>query len=94
MIDLISELLAPIDTSLRKFEEHYNEERRSAAHRIEQLTRALEESESMLNNSISKAPRPLLQLGEYLAGLLDEDQWPVAERYLNAAAIACKEDNE
>lgn len=38
-----------------------------------------------LDNSISKAPEPLRELGKYLADLLDEDQWPTAERFLNAA---------
>lgn len=41
-----------------------------------------------MDQAVSKAPEPLRQLGEYLAGLLDEDKWATAERYLNAAAIA------
>ena len=41
-----------------------------------------------MDEAVSKAPEPLRQLGEYLAGLLDEDQWKTAERYLNAAALS------
>jgi len=41
-----------------------------------------------MNAVVSKAPEPLRELGEYLARVLDEDQWPTAERYLNAAALS------
>lgn len=57
--------------------------------RVAELERRLEESESMLDSVISKAPEPLRELGGYIARLTDEDQWPQAERYLNAASIAC-----
>ena len=41
-----------------------------------------------LNAAVPNAPQPLKKLGEWLAGALDEDEWPTAERYLNAMAIA------
>jgi|GEM_PF-6228408 len=41
-----------------------------------------------LDAVVSKAPEPLKQLGKWLSSLLDEDDWPTAERYLNAAAVA------
>lgn len=43
-----------------------------------------------LDAVVSKSPDPLKHLGQWLANLLDEDDWPTAERYLNAAAIACQ----
>ena len=46
-----------------------------------------EEWSTYMNEAVSKAPEPIRQLGEYLAGLLDEDHWKTAERYLNAAAL-------
>lgn len=42
--------------------------------------------EAFIQASISSAPEPLRELGEFLAGRLDEDQWPTAERYLLAIA--------
>jgi hypothetical protein len=60
------------------------------AKHIDALEARVEEERSYIDNAVSKAPEPLRQLGEYLAGLLDEDQWPHAERYLNAAAIAAE----
>jgi len=51
-----------------------------------------EEWSAYMDEAVSKAPEPLKQLGEYLAGLLDEDQWKTAERYLNAAAISTTPD--
>ncbi|WDA37826.1 hypothetical protein [Sphingobium sp. YC-XJ3] len=50
-----------------------------------------EEWTAYMDEAVSKAPEPLRQLGEYLAGLLDEDQWKTAERYLNAAALSSVE---
>ncbi len=41
-----------------------------------------------MNEAVNNAPEPLQKLGEYLANLLDEDQWKTAERYLNAAVLA------
>jgi hypothetical protein len=49
---------------------------------------------TFLDNAISKAPEPLKALGKYLAGKLDEDEWPTAEQYLNAAAKACADRAE
>ena len=46
------------------------------------------DAETFLDNAISKAPEPLTSLGGWLANLLDEDDWPTAERYLNAAVVA------
>lgn len=46
-----------------------------------------EEWVAYMDEAVSNAPEPLRQLGEYLAGVLDEDQWKTAERFLNAAAI-------
>lgn len=46
-----------------------------------------EEWDAYMQAAVSSAPEPLRQLGEYLAGVLDEDQWRAADRYLNAAAL-------
>jgi hypothetical protein len=47
-----------------------------------------EEWSHYMDQAVSNAPEPLVKLGEYLARLLDEDRWPEAERYLNAAALS------
>ena len=48
---------------------------------------AADEFNSYMDEAVSRSPSPLKMLGEYLAGVLDEDQWKTAERYLNAVAI-------
>lgn len=64
-----------------------------AAHRLRAIAseraavRVCDEWIAYMDEAVSKAPEPLRQLGEYLAGLLDEDQWKTAERYLNAAVL-------
>jgi hypothetical protein len=47
-----------------------------------------DEARLFLDNAISKAPEPLVDLGKWLAAKLDDDDWPTAERYLNAAIAA------
>lgn len=59
-----------------------------SAARIAELERERDEARGFLDNAVSKAPEPLRALGEYLGRLLDEDRWPEAERYLNAAVVA------
>lgn len=54
---------------------------------VNHLGRSLEIAQATLDSAVSKASEPLRQLGEYLARVLDEDQWATAERFLNAAAI-------
>lgn len=56
---------------------------------VARLRRDLAEERVFLNNAVSKSPAPLRELGAYLAGKLDDDDWPEAERYLNAAAKSC-----
>ena len=46
---------------------------------------------TFLDNAVSKAPEPLKALGKWLADMLDEDDWPAAERYLNAAVKSVAE---
>lgn len=43
-------------------------------------------AESFIQAAISNAPDPLRKLGEFLTRVLDEDQWPTAERFLLAIA--------
>ena len=50
------------------------------------LKRERDEAVMFLDNAVSKAPEPLRELGGWLANKLDEDEWPTAERFLNAAA--------
>lgn len=51
--------------------------------------RDLEEAEQYIQQSIDNAPEPLKRLGEWLTNVLDENQWPHAERLL-LGAIAAK----
>lgn len=60
-------------------------ERDAAVAQAEKSERERDDASLFLDNAISKAPEPLIALGEWLANLLDEDDWPTAERYLNAA---------
>lgn len=46
---------------------------------------------TFLDNAVSKAPEPLKALGKWLADMMDEDDWPTAERYLNAAVKSVAE---
>jgi hypothetical protein len=55
----------------------------------EKAVRDLEEAEQYIQNSIDCAPEPLKRLGEWLTNVLDENQWPHAERLL-LGAIAAK----
>lgn len=47
-----------------------------------------EETEHFLRVAIDRSPDQLRQLGEYLAGVLDEDQWPQADRLLLGIAVS------
>ncbi len=47
--------------------------------------------EHYLQNAIDNAPEPLRRLGEYLSHVLDEDEWPTAERLLNGEIVALDE---
>jgi hypothetical protein len=49
---------------------------------------AHEEAEHFLSVAIDRSPEPLRQLGEYLAEVLDEDQFPRADRLLLGIATA------
>ena len=60
-------------------------ERDSLRERVARLEGERDDALTFLDNAVSKSPQPLKDLGAYLASLLDEDQWPQAERYLNAA---------
>ena len=44
--------------------------------------------QAYVQRQIDTAPEPLRRLGEYLGGLLDEHQWPEAERMLLGAVTA------
>lgn len=55
----------------------------------EKAVRDLEEAEQYIQNSIDCAPEPLKRLGKWLTNVLDETQWPHAERLL-LGAIAAK----
>lgn len=72
---------------------------RLAADRIDALaadlaaqTARADVAEQFLDNAISNSPQPLKDLGKWLSGLLDQDDWPTAERYLNAAAKSVSEE--
>lgn len=47
-----------------------------------------ERAEQIIQASIDNSPEPLKKLGEWLARVLDEDQWPTAERLLLAATLS------
>lgn len=47
---------------------------------------AEDRAEAFIQAAISNAPDPLRKLGEFLTRVLDEDQWPTAERFLLAIA--------
>lgn len=49
------------------------------------MIRDLEEAEQYIQQSIDNAPEPLKRLGEWLTSVLDENQWPHAERLLLGA---------
>lgn len=100
--DLITDLLAQNaalraerDTSNeigRAFEEDAGQQRaraEAAEAKVKRLRAERDDALTFLDNAVSKAPEPLKDLGKYLAGRLDEDEWPTAEQYLNAAAKAC-----
>ncbi|WP_353630676.1 hypothetical protein AADG64_22480 [Achromobacter xylosoxidans] len=46
------------------------------------------QAEQFIQAAIDRAPEPLRRLGEYLSRVLDEDQWPTAERMLLGACDA------
>lgn len=50
--------------------------------------KAAEMSEAFIAAEIDRAPEPLRRLGEYLADLLDEDQWASANRMMLGAVEA------
>lgn len=52
------------------------------------ITKERDEALHFLDVSIAKSPEPLKALGSYLADLLDEDDWPTADRLLNGAVVA------
>lgn len=54
----------------------------------EKAVRDLEEAEQYIQSSIDCAPEPLKRLGEWLTNVLDENQWPHAERLLLGAIVA------
>jgi hypothetical protein len=56
---------------------------------IERLRAERDEALILLDNAVSDAPEPLLELGSWLADHLNDDEWPTAERLLNAAVIKC-----
>ena len=56
---------------------------------VEVLERERDDALAFLDNAVSDAPEPLRALGSWLAGVLDEDAWPTAERFLNAAVKSC-----
>lgn len=62
--------------------------------KVKKLRKERDDALTFLDNAVSKAPEPLKALGKYLAGRLDEDEWPTAEQYLNAAAKACADHTE
>lgn len=67
---------------------------RAAEAAAKKLRAERDDALTFLDNAVSKAPEPLKALGKYLAGRLDEDEWPTAEQYLNAAAKACADRAE
>lgn len=52
------------------------------------MTKERDEALYFLDVAVDKSPEPLKALGKHLANLLDEDDWPTAERLLNGAAAA------
>lgn len=52
-----------------------------------------EAAEAFIQAAIDRAPEPLRRLGEWLAGVLDEDEWKTAERMLLGAAVDAAEDD-
>lgn len=51
-------------------------------------------AEQFIQAAIDRAPEPLRRLGEYLSRVLDEDQWPTAERMLLGACDAAPQAGE
>jgi hypothetical protein len=49
-----------------------------------------DEAEHFIQAAVDNAPEPLRRLGEWLANILDDDQWPTAERMLLGAAVSIK----
>lgn len=52
-----------------------------------------EAAEAFIQAAVDRAPEPLRRLGEWLAGVLDEDDWETAERMLLGAAVGAAEDD-
>lgn len=51
---------------------------------------AVVEFEQFIQSAIDSAPQPAQRLGKYLADVLSEDQWVIAERMLIAASIVSR----
>ena len=51
-------------------------------------------AEQFIAAAIDRAPEPLRRLGEWLSRILDEDQWPTAERLLLGAAAQAAKPSE
>lgn len=45
-------------------------------------------AEAFIQAAVDQSPEPLRRLGEWLAGVLDEDDWKTAERMLLGATVA------
>lgn len=53
-----------------------------------------DQAEQFIQSAIDRAPEPLRRLGEWLADMLDDDQWPTADRLLLGAADALRAEVE
>lgn len=54
---------------------------------------AEEAAEAFIQAAVDRAPKPLRRLGEWLAGVLDEDDWKTAERMLLGVAVHATEED-
>lgn len=90
----IKGLEATVERFARAHERHLiaGAETRSRAEAAEtalaDMTKERDEALHFLDVAVDKSPEPLKKLGKHLASLLDEDDWPTAERLLNGAATA------
>lgn len=77
----------PVSAFLTGTALHVGKARAALATPVASPMRPEDEAEAFIQAAVDRAPEPLRRLGEWLAGVLDEDDWKTAERMLLGAAL-------